>query len=159
MSTNISEFDFKTLTGRADGLTKDERIDRLEASILKELKPVPMSVVNHFSKGVYARELFIPKGSVITGKIHKFENLNIMSKGVLSILMDDGSVRMVNAPYTVVSPPGTRRVAYAHEDTIWTTIHGTDERDVGQIEAQFIAQTPAEFELFCEQQLKIEHKE
>ena len=155
---SISEFDFKSLSGVADGLSPTERTNRLEAAILRELKPVPMDVVNHFSKGVYARELFIPRGTIITGKIHKFENLNIMSKGDVSILMEDGSISRIHAPYTVVSPPGTRRVVFAHEDTIWTTIHGTDERDVDAIEAQFIAQTPAEFELFCEQQLKLEHK-
>lgn len=131
------------------------RTDALEAAIKRDLQQVEIREINYFSKGVYAREIFIPKGTVLTGKIHKFENLNIMSKGDLSILMEDGSVKRVAAPFTVVSPPGTRRVAYANEDTVWTTIHGTDERDVDKIEEVFIAQTPHEFRLFCEQQLQI----
>lgn len=130
-------------------------IDAIEAGIRTELAPVHINEKNHFSKGVYAREIFIPKGTVLTGKIHKYANLNIMSKGDLSVLMDDGSVKRVQAPFTCVSPAGTRRVAYAHEDTVWTTIHGTDEQCVEKIEAEFIAQTPREFELFCEQQLQI----
>lgn len=131
------------------------RTDALEAAIRRDLAPVVIQEVNYFSKGVYAREIFIPKGTVLTGKIHKYENLNIMSKGDLSVLMDDGSVKRITAPFTVVSPPGTRRVAYAHEDTVWTTIHGTDELDVDKIEEQFIAQTPQDFQLFCDQQLQI----
>jgi hypothetical protein len=134
--------------------TAYEKVDALEAA-LRQLPPADMPVKDYFSKGVYARELFIPKGTTLTGKIHKFENLNIMSKGDLSVMMEDGTVQRVQAPFTVVSPPGTRRAAYAHEDTIWTTIHGTDCTDVDEIESIFIAQTPAEYALFCENLLKI----
>lgn len=135
-------------------LTPYEKVDALEAA-LREMEPADLPVKNYFSKGVYARELFIPKGTTLTGKIHKFENLNIMSKGDMSVMMDDGTVKRVQAPFTIVSPPGTRRAAYAHEDTIWTTIHGTESTDVDEIEGIFIAQTPAEYALFCETLLKI----
>jgi hypothetical protein len=101
---------------------------------------VKVPVSHHFSKGVYAREIRIPKGSFIVGKIHKFENLNILSKGRISILSIDG-VQTVEAPFTVVSSPGVKRVAYAHEDCVWTTIHGTDEKDVDKIEEVFIAKS------------------
>lgn len=132
----------------------DARLDALE-SAMRAHGEVEIPVKNYFSKGVYAREIFIPKGTTLTGKVHKYENLNIMSKGDMSVLMEDGSVQRVQAPFTVVSPPGTRRAAYAHEDTIWTTIHGTEETDLEKIEATFIAQTPAEYQLFCENLLKI----
>jgi hypothetical protein len=130
------------------------KVDALENSI-QELPAVEIPVAHHFSKGVYAREIRIPKGTVLTGKIHKYANLNIMSQGDLSVLMEDGTVQRIKAPFTVVSPPGTRRVAYAHEDTIWTTIHGTDETDVDAIEMQFVAQTGDAYKLFLEEQLKI----
>lgn len=116
--------------------------------------PVDMPVKHYFSQGVYARELFIPKGTVLTGKIHKYENLNIMSKGELSVLTQDG-VKRVKAPFTIVSPAGTKRIAYAHEDTIWTTIHGTFETDVDVIESIFIAQNEQEFLEFAQKQLEV----
>lgn len=95
-------------------------------------------VQHHFSKDVYARELFIPAGTLIIGKIHKHTNLNILSQGEISLLSIDG-VKRVSAPYTVVSSPGVKRLAYAHTDCVWTTIHGTDETDIDKIEDQFIA--------------------
>lgn len=125
-------------------------VDALEAGIRADLPQVEIKHVDYFSKGVYAREIFIPAGTVITGKIHKFENLNIMSQGDLSILMEDGTVKRVQAPFTIVSPPGTRRAAFAHSDVVWTTIHGTDKTDVDEIEAEFIAQTPGDYALFLE---------
>jgi hypothetical protein len=94
--------------------------------------------------GAYARELFIPKGTLLTGKIHKTEQINIMSKGLLSVLTEDG-VKLVAAPFTVVSPAGTKRIAYAHEDTVWTTFHATPLADVEQIEAHFVCDTEQEW--------------
>ncbi len=111
---------------------------------MKELPQLELPVRHYFSQGVYARELFIPKGTLLTGQIHKFEQLNIMSKGEMSVLVD-GVIKRVRAPFTVVSPPGTKRIAYAHEDTVWTTVHGTELRDLGEIESHFIAKSEADW--------------
>lgn len=123
-------------------------------ALIAELPTAALVVKNYFSKGVYARELFIPKGTVLTGHIHKFNNLNIMSQGHLSIVMEDGSVVDVRAPHTVVSPPGTKRLAYAHEDTVWTTIHGTEETDIDKIEEHFIAHSAEAYLEFTQLLLK-----
>lgn len=113
-------------------------------AVMKTLPQVEMPVTHHFSEGVYARELFIPKDTILTGKIHKFSQLNILSQGEISVLTEDG-VKRVKAPFHIVSPPGTKRIAYAHEDCVWTTIHGTYEKDVDKIEEHFIAQSEAEY--------------
>ncbi len=125
-----------------------EKLWAFEA-MFRDAPQVEIPVRNYFSHGVYAREITIPKGTVLTGKIHKYANLNIMSKGDMSVLTEEGIVR-VQAPFTIVSPPGTKRIAFAHEETVWTTIHGTEETDLGKIEAHFIAQTEAEYLEFCE---------
>ena len=128
-----------------------DKIVRLERSLLDNFEQVELPIKHYFSKGVYARELFIPKGMVLTGKIHKHENLNIISKGDISIMTERGFFR-VQAPYATVSPPGTKRAGYAHEDTVWTCIHGTDETDLEVIERLFIAQDYQEYLEFCDQQ-------
>lgn len=120
-----------------------DNVLRLEAS-MSEMPRLEISVKHYFSKGVYAREIFIPKGAVLVGHIHKYENLNIVSKGEISVTTENG-VERISAPFTVVSPAGTKRAAYAHEDTIWTTIHGTDETDVEKIESIFVAKTKYEY--------------
>lgn len=156
---------------QAEILAEDKRVSirskifALEAAMLREPSVYASGgerdiddlcpVKHHFSQGVYAREMFIPKGTVLTGKIHKYEQLNIMSQGELSVLTEDG-IKRVKAPFTIVSPPGTKRVAYAHEDTIWTTIHGTDETDLEKLEAHFVAQSEQEYISFCK---ALEHKE
>lgn len=131
-------------------LSGDIREKVLKAEeIMLGMPQVDMPVKHHFSQGVYARELHIPKGTVLTGKIHKYPQLNILSKGEISVLTEDG-IKRVQAPFHVVSPAGTKRIAYAHEDCVWTTIHGTEENDLEKIETHFIAQTEAEYLEFAE---------
>ena len=133
-------------------LTTREKVNAVE-NLMKQQEQVPLETKHYFSKGVYAREIFIPKGVMLTGHIHKYQNLNIISKGKIKVLVGD-EIKIIEAPCTIVSPPGTKRIAIALEDTIWTTIHGTDETDVDIIEQQFIAHTEAEY-LEFEKQLQL----
>jgi quercetin dioxygenase-like cupin family protein len=133
-----------------------DKVERLEQA-LSQMDQVEIPVVNYFSHKIYAREITIPKNTILTGKIHKYSQLNILSKGEISVLTEDG-VKRVKAPFTIVSPPGTKRAAYAHEDCVWTTIHGTDETDVEKIENHFIAKDMKEYLEFKESLLIEETK-
>ena len=106
---------------------------------------VDIPIVHHFSKDVYAREMRAPKGAIVIGKIHKYQNLNILSQGEVSIVSIDGIMR-VKAPFTFVASPGAKRVFFVHEDAVWTVIHGTSETDVDKIEEKFIAKSYEELE-------------
>lgn len=123
-------------------------VNKAEA-IMRQMPQIELEVKHHFCKDIYARELHIPKGVTLTGKIHKYEQLNILAKGRMKVLVDN-IVREVEAPFIVVSPPGTKRIAYALEDCIWITVHGTDEKDVDLIEKKFIAQNEQEYLEFIE---------
>ena len=130
-------------------LSERDKVNMIEQEMLKH-EQVMCPLMHYFSPGVYAREISIPKGTLLTGAIHKYAQLNILSKGDISVLTEKGIVR-VQAPFTVVSPPGTKRIAYAHEDCIWTTILHTNETDPEKIEAAFTAKSEAEYLEFCEE--------
>lgn len=102
-------------------------------------------LTHRFADNVYAREMFIPADSIIIGKIHRFGHLNVITQGRVSVLTEFG-VEELQAPYTFISKPGTKRVVYAHEDTVWTTFHGTKHTDVDKVEADIICKTFAEFD-------------
>ena len=112
-------------------------------NLMRQYPQIELKVIHHFSKSVYARELHIPAGVILTGEIHKFENLNILSKGRIEVLTEKG-MQEVEAPFTVVSPAGTKRIARAITDCVWTTVHGTDENDLNIIEKTFIAKSEQE---------------
>jgi hypothetical protein len=105
-------------------------------SIEERMKLLPQTdipVRHYFSEGAYAREIDIPQGALIIGKLHKFSQINILSKGVISVLIDH-EWKKLTAPYTFASPAGVKRAAYIHEDTTWTTISGTQETDLDKLE-------------------------
>lgn len=89
----------------------------------------------------YAREMLIPKGTLIIGKIHRHQHLNFISKGKVIVFTEFGQ-KHLEAPCTFVSEVGLKRAVYAEEDTLWTTVHLTEfgaEEDLVQIENEVIA--------------------
>jgi hypothetical protein len=130
-----------------------EKINELEVD-LRTMEQIEVPLKHYFSKDVYAREIIVPKGALLIGKIHKHANLNIVSKGKISVVSIDG-IKTITAPATFVSSPGVKRVGYAHEDTVWTCIHGTSETDLEKIEAEFIAKDYDEVQELTEQELKL----
>lgn len=139
----LAEVDVMTFANQFDDPTVRGKIEHLE-TMMRQFGGVEIEPRHYFAKGLYAREIFIPKGTLLTGKIHKHEHLNIISKGEISVLTESGPQR-IKAPCTIVSLPGTKRVGYAHEDTVWTTIHATTETEIDKIEAELIAESYDEY--------------
>lgn len=92
---------------------------------------------HHFADGMYMRTLWRPAGTVIVGKVHKKEHLFILAQGEMSI-WTHGGMKRIAAPYTMVSPPGTKRVTFAHVDSMGITVHRTDARELADIEADLV---------------------
>lgn len=99
---------------------------------LSKFPQLKIETKHYFSEGLYAREIFIPKGVLLTGEIHKTEHLSIVSKGKIRILTEEG-MSEIEAPCTLVSKVNTKRVGYALEDTVWITIH-KNEDDTQELE-------------------------
>ena len=120
-------------------------IDKKKSSLVdleKEMLKIPQvdaPVTHNFADGIYVRELFIPGDSWIMGKRHRYETCNILLKGKLSLYMGPGKpAKTIEAPLIFNSKPGTKKFAYAHEDTIFLNIHPTTETDIDKIEEEFI---------------------
>ena len=122
-----------------------ENILALEDAMRKEPDQLTIVPVHYFADGLYAREITIPKGAVLTGKIHLFEHINIISKGDISVLTEEG-VKRIKAPATIISQPGIKRVGYAHEETVWTTVHACRVADAEEAEKLLVVDTFEEFE-------------
>lgn len=123
-------------------LSARERVERLER-ILEKAPPVDCPVRHHFAPGLYAREMTIPAGVVLTSAVHKTEHLCTVSAGRILVYMDNGPVEIV-APYTFVSKPGAKRAGYALETTVWTTYHATTTTDLDALCEELTESTSAE---------------
>ena len=105
-------------------------------------------VTHHFSPidekygcCTYGREMLIPKGTLIIGKIHRHQHLNFIMKGKVSVATEFGK-KYFEGPCIFVSEVGLKRAVYAEEDTIWVTVHMTKhygEKHLDKIEEEVIA--------------------
>lgn len=119
--------------------TIDDRIDQLEGKM--QGLPESKCVLTHiFSPRLYTRKIYMPKGSLITSKIHKTEHPFVVLEGVVSVFTETDGEVLIAAPYMGITKPGTRRVLYCHEDTVWATFHVLDfeGETLDQIEARII---------------------
>jgi len=105
-------------------------------------RQVQIKTTHRFAPDVYIRELFIPKNTTLVGKIQKTEYLNVISSGLISVMTEDG-LKKVGAPTVIRSFPGLKRAGYAHEDTVWITVHANpaNERDIDKLEEMLFSET------------------
>jgi len=99
-----------------------------------------LPIRHSFAPGIYAREMFIPEGTLLIGKIHKHRHHNFLMQGSIIVLTEDEGVKLLQAPLMIVSEPGTQRIGYAVTDTIWTTVHENKDNteDLGIIEKRTV---------------------
>jgi len=85
--------------------------------------------------GLYTREIFMPKGSVVVSMIHKQDHPSFVLKGLVSYLDDKGVVRTVKGPHKIFTKIGTQRVLFVHEDTTWCCVYKTNAKTFEKAEA------------------------
>lgn len=108
------------------------------ANELRKLPQIDAPITHHFAEGIYGREMFLPAGATIVGKMHRFATLNILAQGEISVTNADGAVRVLQAPAVFVSPPMCQKVGHAITDVVWINVHPTRLTDVAAIESKFI---------------------
>lgn len=102
------------------------------------LEPIQCKLREWFVNGVYIREITMPMGAVIIGKIHKTEHISIVSAGS-AVVATDAGLEIITAPHTFINNIGAKRCLYILEDMVWTTVHPTDKTTTEEVEKDIIA--------------------
>jgi len=119
-------------------------IIKIEEELLK-LPQVECPVTHYQVEGVYARSMFIPAGTMLTGKIHNFENIAILAQGTIRITNGTESY-VLTAPHIMVDEPGVKRLGYAETDVTFITVHRTDNTEIADIEKELVSNNFIEYE-------------
>lgn len=117
-------------------------------SKMKEYPQLDIPIDHHFHAGMYARELTIKAGTLLTGRIHKFDHFDIMLSGDITVSTDDGQVKRLTGLNIMQGKAGKKRAGYAHTDTHWITFHSTDERHEDEMLDYLTCETFDELEDF-----------
>ncbi len=100
------------------------KIQDFENALL-QMPQIEIETKHYIADGVYVREITIPKGATVTGAVHLTETIDILVSGDITIVYDDVRKRLTGHG-VYISKPGVKKVAYAHEDTVWMTVHAVD---------------------------------
>lgn len=122
-------------------LTTATSIADLEAA-LAQLPPAEMPVTHRWTPGLYIREIHIPAGVIATTMEHRTEHPFVLSAGVVEVVDSHGQAQLLQAPFTGITRPGTKRALRALTDVVWTTFHVTDKTDVEEIAADLLEPNP-----------------
>tara|TARA_R110000737_G_scaffold144520_2_gene174676 strand:- start:184 stop:681 length:498 start_codon:yes stop_codon:yes gene_type:complete len=123
--TQIEEY----LTSIADG------IDVVVGDGNELIYPDMWEYKHSFADGIYIREMKMKQGQLGFSAIHKHSYGFFLLSGVLASSKEEGVEEFI-APCYIVSPRGAKRVVYAVEDCVITTVHAnpTNTKDLKEIE-------------------------
>jgi len=104
---------------------------------LLQLPQAECSVVHHFGPGVCIREVSVPAGTLAIGHKQRFDHLNVMLRGKVMVVNDDGSTQTLSAPMIFTGKAG-RKIGYVLEDMVWQNVYATDLRNPADVEDFFV---------------------
>ena len=88
-----------------------------------------------FADGIYVREMRMKQGQLGFSAIHKHSYAFFLLSGILASSKEEGVEEFI-APCYIISPRGSKRIVYAVEDCVITTVHAnpTNTEDLKKIE-------------------------
>jgi hypothetical protein len=131
-----NKIDAKSVKGYGDPL---DPLNQADIELLN-YPPAECPLIHRFTPGMYIREIHMAKGTLLTTLLHLTTHPFFVLKGDVSVWYHDMPVQRYVAPYTGITQAGTRRMLFAHEDTVWTTCHVTDLTDPDEIAESITSQ-------------------
>lgn len=110
-----------------DGLGKFEEIQ----DKLIDMPQVKWQTMHYFSDGVYTRVAYMPAGAIYTGYAHNYTTTNLVLQGAISVVVVDATGKaydrgVLKAADVFISGPGTKKIGFTHEDTIFVNTFGLE---------------------------------
>lgn len=108
-------------------------VENNKQELNKQIKGETEGAVTHdFADGQYIRKIVMPKGLLVTTKIHAKNHPYFILSGEASIFSDKG-VERIKAPHHGITEAGTKRALYIHEECTFITVHRTDSLNIDDI--------------------------
>lgn len=111
---------------------------------IAEIPNVP--VTHEFVDGVYIRKMTMPKGELVVGAIHNHLHIWFLMKGRV-LISDSGEEIEHVAPCYTISEPGSKRLIYAVEDSIFVNIHKnpSNTKDMNELQEEIVSMTQEQY--------------
>jgi len=113
----------------------------------KSIAEMPdVSIKHQFADQIYIRQMDLKKGQVIVGAIHNHLHAWFLLTGKV-LINNNGELIEHIAPCYTVSKPGSQRLIYAMEDSIFVNIHKnpSNTQDIKELEDTIVSFTKEEY--------------
>ena len=118
-----------------DSVSFDDKLDAWESFVIDACEPLECPLDHTFPDGLYVRKITMPAGSIITSRIHNFDNPFFILKGKVIVVSENEGQVIYEKGDSGVTKPNTRRLLLVLQETIWTTVHPNPDNseDVPQL--------------------------
>ena len=105
-----------------------------------------------FADGIYIRQMDMKAGSMVVGAIHNHLHVWFLLTGRLAVITED-SIEEFISPCYVLATPGSKRVIYAIEESIFVNIHKNPNniKNIEELESEIVSKTFKEYEEYINQ--------
>jgi len=154
----------KTIDSKEVSISKRESILKLQDHLVGIADEI--NIVTHqnsdlfplkhtFADGIYVRQMSMCKDTFVVGAIHKHLHVWFLLTGNISVVTEDKTEDYI-APCYVVAEPGTKRVIYANENSLFVNIHKnpSNTQDIDVLTKEIVADTYEEYEEYINNQKK-----
>lgn len=108
---------------KINSLTVTGKIDDLQLYMLDAGEPAFIPMNHGFVPGMYIREMIVPAGTLIVGKVHLTEDPYALMTGSIMVFTENDGTAYLHAGHTGITVPGTRRVGYCTTVCHWINYH------------------------------------
>lgn len=105
---------------------------------------------HYFANGAYVREMSVPADTVVVGRIHKHETINILLEGEIMVFDESGSRAHLKAPHVFVAPPGNQKAAITITPVRWLNSFACDTTDPQEAIELLTCETLEEYSQFLD---------
>lgn len=96
-----------------------------------------IALFHHFGDNEYAKEVRVPKGMFLRSHKHKYGHLSILASGT-AIVRVGSEEQTLTGPACLNISAGMEHKVVALTDIVWYCLHGTNKKDVSEIDGDVI---------------------
>lgn len=136
----------KTVQEMQDFLVQNNDLEGIHGDG-KSIAVVPdIPITNYFADGIYLRQMEMPAETVVVGAIHNHLHAWFLLTGRV-LINNNGEIIEHIAPCFTISKPGSKRLIYALEDSIFVNVHKnpSNTQDLKELEKEIVSMTMDEF--------------
>ena len=137
----------KEIKALQDLLIKNSDGDNIEGDGKHIVHSKNFPLKHTFADGVYIRQMEMIAGSAVIGAIHNHLHVWFLLTGKLIVVMEDSEEEFISPCY-VLAKPGSKRVIYAVEDSIFVNVHKNPNniKDIKKLEDEIVSLTFEDYE-------------